>query len=301
MTFHFIHSLIRRVRPVPKEKPKPSYQGNDDTCTGHALGKAIVAGFMDGVHTLMEGENYIPAPVLDFVQKEIINTLIGQDKDPRWPKDFTYERLKRMKEKDSGKFYDIVLRVTEVLQKDFKDDMTKTPSQFKYVMVYRVKVQDPKSLHCVFVDHIDRIKTNSNDVVYCAKNINSWGEDDDPYVSVPLAKKGNSFWQVLCSAELKEIERSNGKCGIVYDLDPPAAKISAVVEAGNTTRTEPRDGTINDETSTDNAKSKSSGFVSSLGKSIQSRVSKFGNAVSNAFNLRRGTDQEVAMFNPSMG
>ena len=52
----------------PGEYAKPSDQVLEETCTRHALGKAIVDGFMRGIFSL---------EIHDFDQREIIEALIN--------------------------------------------------------------------------------------------------------------------------------------------------------------------------------------------------------------------------------
>lgn len=178
--------------PPPGEWAHVSDQGKFAICTAHAIGKAVVDGFMAGINVLKLSDDITNCQEMDFKQEEVIKKLVGDDKKRRWPKEFHDKRLETCYDEKSKKNYDIIVKVVEVLG-DFKKNYIPA---YRYVMCYRKKKRDPQTLHCVYVSEV---RLEKERVV----GMNSYGEEDEePYIKIN--REGNKFYQMICVAEESE-------------------------------------------------------------------------------------------------
>ena len=195
--------LIGFLKVFPDQKPgqkaHPSDQKTDLTCTVHALGKAIVDGFHDGL--FCEGVR------VNFKQSTVIETLKSlqiDKKKPKYPTDFTQRRFFFL-DIDTERYYTIVLHVQRVGRDKVIEDMD-GPSlpKFKYLLSYckptwLQRIMEYKLFagpaHCVFVRTLTPADDNNPYVANC---VNSYGDLNDPFPGIRVDQKYNQFYQVNC-------------------------------------------------------------------------------------------------------
>lgn len=195
LTSLFLISIFKRgLNPEPGDYAHPSDQKLDATCTRHAIGKAIVDGFMKRIFSSNQ---------LDFDQKKVIDEVMAifPDKNPRHPTDFDKKTI-TAEDKETKKKFAIELHIGKLdgydkMKEDMKDPNTQ---EFTYLMVYSIVgflnwfFSVPP--HCVYVRHLIPDDPNNPCQVYC---VNSHA--DNPYFGHPLDKPGNVFYKVTCKAE----------------------------------------------------------------------------------------------------
>ena len=193
---------------APGEHAYSDDQGNFETCTRHALGKAIVDGFMDATFEAVR---------LDFKQSEVTTILVSMDSDMmkgQWPVRFDGSSFEILEA--SGTTMKVVLKVTEIDMKRFVDEFT----LFKYVLVHLLNTQNtlgPK--HCLYVKSLTRFESETYAVC-----LNSIPGEERPAIRVQ--KRGNTFYQVQCSASPQGLtpQSSNAPTGVaekdaIHDTD----------------------------------------------------------------------------------
>ena len=216
-------AFLKKFIPVkPGESARVSDQGNDVTCSRHALGKAIVDGFENGAFELDDS--------LDFNQDEIIQKLIGRDKTKKWPIEFNDAKLSSCFEKNSKQHWDIKLKIKRVIENKSKEEVKKEkpkdielrrrnfnefinkmtqkiqmPQTYRYVLTYRFNPSKEDSpLHSVYIHKLINIQDAQDvdfDHMVC---INSYGPSEGPnkdeYLNKKIKQEGNVICQVLCTA-----------------------------------------------------------------------------------------------------
>lgn len=117
----------------PGQKPKPSFQGYESTCSIHALGKALTAGLQYGKF----------GTTLDISQNEAISSIINKRKivDACWPDELDQETIISY-DRNTNLLFNIELRVAEC---DFKQ-LERNWTNATYVAVYK-NTQGPHSIY----------------------------------------------------------------------------------------------------------------------------------------------------------
>jgi len=194
--------------PPPKEEAHPDDQGDLSTCTRHAVGKAVCDGY--------EWVWFDQAEKLDFLQREIVNTLIAVDgdamkKEGTWPTHYDGLGMELLEDNFnySGKAWKIYLRVAEVKKEQVMKSMTpdsnksSTRGRGAFVLVYSSK----NGPHCVYFKGVTKFPDTEPDynVAVC---VNSWQNAGQDYTMVNLDKVEH-FYRIDCSAERRREEPRN--------------------------------------------------------------------------------------------
>jgi len=160
-------------------------QGNQNTCTHHALRKAICNNLMkNGVDAQKDA-------VLGILLNDGHKSLDAKD-----PCDFHGHEF-NIKDQNSNEYYCVKCSVEVIKGFAFVEDREKKTKNEHLVTYYPAK--GAKRLHCVFVNEFD----SDEDELIC---INSWGSiEDEPIIKTIQVKK---FYRVSCIAE--KIEDANG-------------------------------------------------------------------------------------------
>ena len=162
-------------------------------CARLATSKAISNGFME--------KEFVPGKELDFVQGEIKSALVNEHKnmEGNWPTDFDGKSF-HLQENKTKMWWDIAVKVEEILQKMQHDELKKNMEFFEHVLVYK-----PGVLHSVYVDKYNP----NNKMVTC---INSFGGfNPNPRVELKDVVK---LYRISCTAEIvKKKKKDSGKVG----------------------------------------------------------------------------------------
>ena len=175
-----------------------SNQGNFQTCTRHALAKAIVQGFMLGIFQVLAN---LSDPSLDLSQ-EAVTTLLYEAMGSvvaMWPYDFNGITLSPLSEISIVRVWDITLKdIKEVSKMTFVQDMLNEPQPtFMYVLVYEVEgtPTDP-DLHCVFADEMKANESREYDSVHCINSHKAY-----PDLLIKISRQDLRIFQVNCVAK----------------------------------------------------------------------------------------------------
>ena len=207
----FVISRIRRDWSKEKQSRPPgefaypsdqgfeiNYQGSSATCTRHAIGKAIVDGFMRCIFHSEE---------LDFDQDDVIEkvTAIFGDTCPKDPTSYNNKTFTTIDMKTNVKF-SIDLTVEELdggdkMREDMKDQ---TKQKFTYVLVYSTATWIPQMLqwvfsgprHCVYIKSLIPSDENNPWLAFCYNS-----HSNNPYFGHVLEKPDNLFYKVSCKAK----------------------------------------------------------------------------------------------------
>ena len=189
--------------PSPGEPPHPDDQGTFKTCTGHSLAKATVGGY---------DEEFFPPCKLNLSQNEAKDELLKfypNKNDGKWPDEFDKKSI-TLTENTNNDSYNITLHVCEVSKLNMlkeieikKKDGTLKNNQkrtCKHVMVYPNPTVT--NLHSVYLDHVYEHELRNGTVLEMTFCLNSHGTVD-PFVCKDVNGKGNTYFQVKCSAQLQ--------------------------------------------------------------------------------------------------
>jgi len=198
----------------PEQEAYPDDQGEFQTCTRHALGKAICDGY--------EFMWFDKPEKVDFLQKEIINTLVAVDGDEKkydgkWPTDYNGLRMELLEDNFiySGKAWSIKLKVKEVEKKEllegFKKRMEIQQSLCEsgsYVLVHKLYDRNGQEdgLHCVYLKDLIKHPDTEDDFNF-GLCINSWRNKGRQLIE--LDEEGNRFYKIFCTTERKHQEPRN--------------------------------------------------------------------------------------------
>ena len=194
----FLFSIFKRsTSSEPGELAKPSDQGLFETCTRHAIGKAIVDGFMEG---------FFHSQKLDFDQDDVIVKLIAifGDTCPRHPTDYNNKTFTTIDMKTNVK-YSIDLTVEkldgcEEVREDMKDKLNQ---KFTYVLVFSTATWQWQLLqwlfsgppHCVYIKNLIPPDQNNPWLAFCYNS-----HSNNPYFGHVLEKPDNLIYKVSCKA-----------------------------------------------------------------------------------------------------
>ena len=111
--------------PAPGQEPYTDDQEEEKTCTRHALGKALVAGFQLRIYYGKE---------FDFLQKDAVKALkeldqMNDNDKPMWPQDFNDKNISLI-EQTTKQLLGIKVFVKQVEKREFVDRNGKTRTMY---------------------------------------------------------------------------------------------------------------------------------------------------------------------------
>ena len=189
----------------PGEPAYPDNQGNHNTCTPHALSKATVDGYEDGI--------FLPGK-MDFKQEETTKKLINMHPDGEnmkgvWPNKYD-NKIVTLTDQKNLKIWDVTMNVTgitndelingDVKQKKEDGSWCSKKRENNYVMIHK--------LHNVYIHHVFSHVPYDGKTFYMAWCMNSHPNDPRPVIDVD--EPGLQFYEVRCSAvELFQLSEKN--------------------------------------------------------------------------------------------
>jgi len=185
-----------------KEKPPGGYpkvddQGKFPTCTIHALSKAIVMGFDQGIFARYK---------VDISQERVAEVLMKGEKsfDAKFPEEFNG---KEYEFEDKTKIvWNFILEVDKVDICDrYLTDLSKEKPQFTYILVYPEQHLNTDT-HAVFIEFYDERKNSFS----C---LNSHGYNNNPKPMIPLNTRGLMLYRIFC--EQKNPQPFDLRCRIL--------------------------------------------------------------------------------------
>ena len=169
----------------PGNFAKPDDQGKLDTCSRFALAKALVDGFMR--------KFFVPGQEIDIDQDAVTVALLQKHKsvDGVWPHEFDQETYQFID--NESRYWESFVRVEKLQDfRDFIKNISLTPRQNTYVLVYPLDPNKPKDeKHCVYAEDYDQTTLE----VSC---INS--DPKVPRLTITVNKPYVIFYKVSCSA-----------------------------------------------------------------------------------------------------
>ena len=167
-------------------------QGNLETCTRHALAKAICSGCWN---KLFDAEQ------IDLDQGDVAQKLIALNPEKlfkgMWPKEFSKKKFE-FTDQTTKKVWVLQLLVVRTERDKFIEEATSQKPLFKHVMVYRTipERMEKSPTHCVFVKELTHLKGQEEYTLPLALCLNS--NKHEPKLFRPLDQEGNMFFKVWC-------------------------------------------------------------------------------------------------------
>ena len=212
----------------PGEPAHPDDQGQYSTCTRHALSKAIVDGYEDGIFEPRK----IDFDQTDTTQK-LINLHPGQENQGKYPDKHFNKRAIILTEQNTGDVWNVTLSVNSfnpiLVNNVIKADIQFYPEYLFYVYQKTYNVPDAllqpffwiyskfknsykrehkyvmsynNRSHCVYVKYLMKLPTydgHAHLVAYC---LNS--HPKEPHVYQNVEHPDNEYFQVKCNAKLSQ-------------------------------------------------------------------------------------------------
>jgi len=194
--------------PPGEYKLCEDYQGDQKTCTHHALSKAVTNNLMD--------------QKIDVAYDVVLGIHLDKFKDvgAKSPTEFHGKSFNIKDKKENVKYWEFVDQIFEKEALDFVYDQSGQTEH--YIVSYLAVANKPSSLHCVYVEKYDpKTKTLS-----C---INSWKDyDPKPQLHIDQVVK---FYNVSCIA--KEIPTPPNSSGQGQGQGGQQTSSAAPVSVGN--------------------------------------------------------------------
>ena len=164
--------------------------GNWETCTRHAISKAICDGSYYQVFCHEQ---------VDFDQDKVTDALIALDPNledkGKWPTRY-HKTIFTFTDETTKKLWDLKLFVTKIDEMDqFRRERTVDNPVFTHVLVYG----DMDRCHCIYVKEVWFRKH------WFAECINSIPTDPEP--SIRLDKPNNMFYRIWCNLKERRAEK----------------------------------------------------------------------------------------------
>ena len=182
-------SLDKSSFEPPAWKAQPDEQGNFETCTRHALSKAICDGCWDKIFHCEQ---------INLNQAEVTEALIALNPEMlykgMWPKEFSKKKFEFTDQTTNRKWV-LQLLVSKTEKDGLIDEATSQKPLYKHVMVYRTipEMMQKSPSHCVFVKKLMNPEGEEYTLAHCY-NSNLY----EPDLYRPLDQPGNMFFKVWC-------------------------------------------------------------------------------------------------------